>query len=107
MRHEASSDSGKTNYSMQFWPIEVQLVLNRHAGFNLMQWLGLQARLTLTVTCTLRNCLFLTRAFIMICMYFMHSWDWMLAEIRYCQFIICHELQAFKICGGRSLPVTY
>jgi len=36
-------------------------------------------------------------------LYFMPSWDWMLAEIRYCMFLICHELQALKICGGREL----
>jgi len=36
MHHEASSDSGKTNNSMQFRPIEVQLVLNWHAGYNLI-----------------------------------------------------------------------
>ena len=36
MRHEASSDSGKTNDSMEFQPIEVQGELNLHAGFNLM-----------------------------------------------------------------------
>jgi len=36
-------------------------------------------------------------------LYFMHSWDWTLAEIRYCLFMICHELHAFKICGGREL----
>jgi len=35
--------------------------------------------------------------------FIMHSSDWMLAEIRYHQFKICHELQAFKICGGREL----
>jgi len=55
MRHEAPSDGGETNNSMQFWQIDVQRALNRHAGLNLMQWLGLQARLTLTVTCTLGN----------------------------------------------------
>jgi len=54
---------------MQFWPIEVQRALNRHAGFNLMQWLGLQARLTLTFTWTLRNWVVPTRAFITI-------WSW-------------------------------
>jgi hypothetical protein len=27
----------------------------------------------------------------------------MLAEIRYWLFMICHELQAFEICGGREL----
>jgi len=36
-------------------------------------------------------------------LFFMHSWDWTLAEIRYRLFMICHELQAFKICGGREL----
>jgi hypothetical protein len=35
-------------------------------------------------------------------LYFMHSWDWTLAEIRYCLFMICHELQVLKICGGRE-----
>ena len=30
-------------------------------------------------------------------LYFMHSWDWMLAEIRYCLFMICLELQALRI----------
>jgi len=36
-------------------------------------------------------------------LYFMHSWDWMLAEIRYGLFMIYDELQAFKICGGWEL----
>ena len=36
MHHEASSDSGKTNNSMQFLPIEVPLALNWHAEYNLM-----------------------------------------------------------------------
>jgi len=67
MRHETSSDSGRTNNSMQFQPIEVQQALNWHAGFTAMQCLGFQACLTSTVTCTLRNCLFSTRAFITIC----------------------------------------
>jgi hypothetical protein len=57
---EASSDCGKMNNSMLFWPIELQEALNRHAGFNLMEWLGLQAGLILTVTCTLRNCIVLS-----------------------------------------------
>jgi len=67
MRHEASSESGKINNSMQFRPIEVHQALNRHAGSNLMPWLGLQARHTLPVTYTITNCVVLTRAFIMIC----------------------------------------
>jgi hypothetical protein len=64
--HEPVSVSGKMNYSMQFRPIEVQQALNRHVEFNLKEWLGLQACLTLTVTCTLRNSIFLTQAFITI-----------------------------------------
>jgi len=36
-------------------------------------------------------------------LFFMHAWDWILAEIRYRLFIICHELQAFKIRGGQEL----
>jgi hypothetical protein len=36
-------------------------------------------------------------------LYFMHSWDWTLAEIRYCLFMICHGPQKFKKCGGREL----
>ena len=33
----------------------------------------------------------------------MRSWYWTLAEIRYQMFMICHELQAFKTCGGQEL----
>jgi len=40
-------------------------------------------------------------------LYFMYSWDWTLAEIRYCLCIICHQLQAFKICGGQELARCY
>jgi hypothetical protein len=36
-------------------------------------------------------------------LFIMHSWDWTLAEIRYPLFMICHELQAFKIRGGQEL----
>ena len=36
-------------------------------------------------------------------LFFMHSWDWTLVEIRYRQFMIGHERQAFKIHGGREL----
>jgi len=36
-------------------------------------------------------------------LYFMHSLDWMLVEMRYCLFMICHKIQAFKICDGREL----
>ena len=67
MRPETWCDSGKMRNSMQCRPFEVQQALNRREGLNLMQWLGLQARLTLTITCTLRNCHFLTRAFVTIC----------------------------------------
>jgi len=67
MRHETWSDSRQMNNGMQFRPIEVQSALNRHAEFDRMQWLGLEARLTLTVTCTVRNYIVLTPAFITIC----------------------------------------
>jgi hypothetical protein len=67
MCHKASFEIWKTNYSLQFRLIEVQWALNRHAEFNLMQWLELQALLTLTVTCTLRNWVVLSRAFITMC----------------------------------------
>ena len=36
-------------------------------------------------------------------LFFMHSWDWELAEIRYCLFRMCHEHQVFKIYGGWEL----
>jgi hypothetical protein len=36
-------------------------------------------------------------------LYFMHFCDWALVEIRYCLYMICDELQVFKICGGREL----
>jgi len=36
-------------------------------------------------------------------LYFMHSWEWNLADIKYRLFMICDELQAFKICGGGEL----
>ena len=100
MGHEAWSDSRKMNHSMQFRPIEVQRALNQHAGFNPMQWLELQAHLTLRVTCTLRNCVVLTRAFIKICSSCtlgIGRWR----KNKYHLFMICRELQ------GGSLLVTY
>jgi len=36
-------------------------------------------------------------------LFFMHSWDWTVADISFRLFMICHELQVFKICGGREL----
>jgi hypothetical protein len=36
-------------------------------------------------------------------LFFMHPWAWTLAEIRYRLFMISHELQVFKICGGWEL----
>jgi len=35
-------------------------------------------------------------------LFFMHSWDRTSAEIRYRLHMIWHELQAYKICGGRE-----
>jgi len=105
MRHEASSDSGKTNNSMQFRPIDVQRALSRPAGYNLMYWLGLQAHLTLTITCTLRNCHFLTRAFVTI-------WSsctlgigrWRKSDI-HCSWVVTYFRCSRYVVGG-SMPVT-
>jgi len=36
-------------------------------------------------------------------LFFMHTSDWTLAENRYGLFMICHELQVFKMSGGREL----
>jgi hypothetical protein len=68
MCHEPSSENGKSNNSMQLQPMEVHQVWNQHTGLNRIQLLGLHARRTLTVTCTLRICVVLTCAFIWICL---------------------------------------
>jgi hypothetical protein len=105
MRHEASFDSGKTNHSTQFWLIEVLRALRRHAGYNLMQWLRLQARLTLTITCTLRNCIFLTRAFVMICSSFtLEIGRWRKSDI-HCLWFVTNFRLSRHVVGG-SFPVT-
>jgi len=36
-------------------------------------------------------------------LFFMHTCDWMLVEIRYRMFKMCHKLQAFKIRSGQEL----
>jgi hypothetical protein len=36
-------------------------------------------------------------------LFFMYSWHWMLAELRYCLFMVGQELQAFRICGRQQL----
>jgi hypothetical protein len=94
MHHEASSDSGKTNNSMQFRPIEVQLALNWEAGYNLMSAIASSPYFDSYLYS--QKLPFLNSSFHHD-LFFMHSWDWTLAEIRYRLFMICHELQAFKI----------
>jgi hypothetical protein len=113
IRHETSANCGNTNHSMQFRTIEVQRVLNRHAEFNPMQCLGLQPHPTLTVTCTLRNCVVLTRAFItiwslctlgigcwrksdIVCLWFVTNFRWELA---------CHWLSGWAETGIQILNV--
>jgi len=94
MHHEASSDSGKTNNSMQFQPNEVQLALNWHAGYNLMSAIaGLPYFDSYLYS---QNLPFLNSS-VLHNLFFMHSWVWTLAEIRYRLFMICHELQASKL----------
>ena len=83
MRHEASSDSGKTNNSMQFSPIEVQLALNWHAGYNLMSAIAGSPYFDSYLYS--QKLPFLNSSFHQD-LYFMYSWDWTLAEIRYCLF---------------------
>jgi len=63
---EASTYSGQTTNRIEFRLVEVQWALNRHEEFNPMQWLGLEARITLMVTCTPTNCFVLTLAFSMV-----------------------------------------
>jgi len=97
MHREASSDSGKTNNSMQFWPIEVQLALIWHAGYNLMS--AIAGSPYLDSYWYSQKQPFLYSSFHHD-MFFMHTWDWMLAHLRYCLFMICHNLQVFKRGGG-------
>jgi len=100
MHHEALSDSRRTNNSMQFQSIEVQLALNWHAGYNLMSAIAgspycdsyLYSQKLPFLYSSIHHDLF-----------FIHSSDWTLAEIRYRLLMICHELQAFKIWGWREL----
>jgi len=100
MHHEASSDSRKANNSMQFRLIEVQLVLNWHPAYNVMSvivgspyfdsyWYS--EKLPFLYWSFHYN------------LFFRHTWDWTLAEIRYRLLMICHKLQAFKIFGGWEL----
>jgi len=94
MHHEASSDSEKTNNSMLFRPIEVQLELKWHVGFNLMSAI---AGLPYIDSYLYSQKLPFLYSSIHHDLFFMHSWDWTLAEIRYRLFMICHDLQALKI----------
>jgi len=103
MSNEASSGSGKTNYSVQLQPIEVQLALNRHAGYN--QLAAIAGSPYFDSYLYSQKLPFLNLSFHHD-FFFKYTWDWTLAEIRDCLFSICHELQLFKIRGVRRLPVT-
>jgi hypothetical protein len=97
MHPEASSDSGKMNNSMQFRRIEVQLALNWPAGYNLMAAIaGLPNFDSYLYSQKLP---FLNLSF-HYALFFMHTWDCILAEIRYRQFMISFKLQAVKISTG-------
>jgi len=100
MRHESSSDSGKTNNSMHFKSIEVQLALNQHAEYNPMAEIAGSPYFDSYLYSQKLPFLYSSVLYDLI---FMHTWDWTLAEIRYHLLMICHELQAFKICGGPQL----
>jgi len=100
MHYEASSDSGKTNNSMQFQPIELQLASNWHAGYNLMATIAgspcfdsyLYSQKLPFLNLSFRHYLF-----------FMHNWDWTSADIGYRLFAICPKLPALMIPGGWEL----
>jgi hypothetical protein len=100
MHPETSSDSGKMNNSMQFRPIEVQLAFNWHVGYNLMAAIGGSPYFDSYLQSQKLPFLYLTFHYDL---FFMHSWDWTLAKIRYCLVMICHELQALMICSGWEL----
>jgi len=100
MGHEASSDSGKTNNCMQFRSIEVPLALNWHAGYNPMAAI---VRLPYFDSYLYSQKLPFLYSSLHHELFFMQTWNWTLAKIRYHLFMFCHELQAFKIRGGREL----
>ena len=80
--------------------IEEQLALNPHAGYNLMAAIAgspyfdsyLYSQKLPFLYSSIHHKLF-----------FMHSWDWTLAEISYRVFMICHALQVVKIRGGQGI----
>jgi hypothetical protein len=94
MHHEALSDNGNTNKSMQLWLIVVQLALNWHAEYNSMSVIR-GAHFFASYLCS-QKLPFLKSNFHHN-MLFRHSWDWTLVEITYRLFLIGHELQRFEI----------
>ena len=100
MHHEASSESGSTNHRMQFRPIEFQLALNWFAGYN--QLYEIAGSPYFDSYMYSQKLPFLCSSFHHD-VFFMHSWDWTLAEIRYRLFIIYHELHTFRIWGWKEL----
>jgi hypothetical protein len=85
---------------MQFWSIEVHLALNWHAGYNRMS--AIAGLPYIDSDLYSHKLPFLNSSFHHDLL-FMHTWDWTLVEMRYCLFMICHELQAFKIRSVREL----
>jgi len=100
MHHEASFDSRKTNNGMQFWPIEVQLALNWHAGYNLMA--SIAGSSYIDSNWYSQKLPFLYFSFHHD-LFSMHTWHLMWAEFRYRLFMIHYELQVFNIRGGPEL----
>jgi len=85
---------------MQFRSIEVQLALNWHAGYNL---LAVIAGLPYFDSYLDSEKLPFLYSNVHHDLFFMHTWDWTSAEIRYCLSMICHEVQAPEIHGGWDL----
>jgi len=88
------------NHSMLSRLIEVQLALNWHAGYNLMAAIADSPYFDSYLDS--QKLPFLYSSFHHN-FFFMHTRDWTLVEIRYGLFMICYELQAFKIRSGREL----
>jgi hypothetical protein len=99
MHHEAPSDSGMMNNSMQFRPIEVQLALNWHAGYNLMS--AIAGSPYFHSYCYSQKLPFLYSNFHQNLL-FKHTWDWTLADSRYRLFMSFHELQDLNVWGWQG-----
>jgi hypothetical protein len=94
--YETSSDSGKTNNSMNFHSIVVQPAMNWHAQYNSMAAIAGYPYFDRYMYS--QNLLFLNWR-LHPDLFFMHSCDWSWVEIKYRQVVNWHELQAFKSCS--------